>query len=216
MARDGIWQAWQGMWLSSAVLTPLGVFLTYKAVNDSVILNPDTYINALKNVVGKRPGRKVEMKEVIIYAPDYDAVLPRLDKLSADCSTYIGCHRRWVNYLRYWKYGGKDHEAERLALEMENIIEELSNSDQQLLLNKLMDFPIIGNYHQLNANINNKLALTIGCFLPIGLPVYLLAVYQRKLLRQDIMTVQKVSEELNSMIFSLHLSNEIDNTRNYE
>lgn len=48
MARDGVWEAWQGMWLSSAILAPLGIFLTYKAVNDSVILNADTYLNALK------------------------------------------------------------------------------------------------------------------------------------------------------------------------
>lgn len=48
MARDGVWTAWQGMWLSSFVLTPLGVFLTYKAVNDSVILNADTYLNAIR------------------------------------------------------------------------------------------------------------------------------------------------------------------------
>ncbi len=49
MARDGIWPAWEGMWLSAAVLTPLGLFLTYKAVNDSVILNPDAYLDALKH-----------------------------------------------------------------------------------------------------------------------------------------------------------------------
>ena len=89
MARDGIWEAWEGMWLSAAVLTPLGIFLTYKAVNDSVIMNADTYINALKNLVGRRAGRKVERKEVIIYTPDYDAILPRLTKLSADCKQYL-------------------------------------------------------------------------------------------------------------------------------
>ena len=206
MARDGIWPEWEGMWLSSAVLMPLGVFLTYKAVNDSVILNPDTYLNALKNLVGKKPGRKVERKEVIIYTPDYNAILPRLTKLRSDCAIYIKGHKRWINYFFYWKSGGKDHAAEILAQEMESIIEELSNSDQNLLLNKLMDYPIIGNYHQLNENISDKVAMAIGYFIPIGIPIYLLAIYQRKLLRQDIITVQKVSEEVKEMIFSLHLS----------
>ena len=41
LARDGRWEVWQGMWLSSAVLLPLGVFLTHKAVNDSAVFNPD-------------------------------------------------------------------------------------------------------------------------------------------------------------------------------
>ena len=207
MARDGIWQAWEGMWLSSAVLAPLGIVLTYKAVNDSVILNADTYLNALKNFIGKRAGRKVEKKEVIIFNPDYAAMLPRLDKLAEDCVVYLKNHKRWLNYFTFWKQGGKDHTAEQLAAEMEGIIDELGNSDQNLILNKLMDYPVIGGYNQLNANINGKVGLIFGLFFPIGVPVYLLATYQRKLLRHDIQVVQKTSRELEDMISNLETKN---------
>jgi len=200
MARDGVWPAWQGMWLSSAVLTPLGVFLTYKAVNDSVILSSDTYLNAIKNIIGKRSSRKVEKKEVIIYSPDYAGLLPRLEKLIQECQVYLTGHKRWINYISYWKEGGKDAAAESLAKEMESIIEELSNSDQNLILNKLMDYPVIGGYKQLGSHLNKNVGLLIGLFLPLGLPVYLIATYQRKLLRQDIRTVMKVSNELKDMI----------------
>ena len=127
MARDGVWPAWQGMWLSSAVLTPMGIFLTYKAVKDSVILNADTYLNALKNIIGKRSGRKIERKEVIIYAPDYAAITPRLEQLAEECAKFLAAHKRWLNYLLFWKNGGRDHAAEKIALEMEDIVEELSN-----------------------------------------------------------------------------------------
>ncbi len=207
MARDGVWEAWEGMWLSSAVLAPLGIFLTYKAVNDSVILNADTYLNALKNLIGKRSGRKVEKKEVIIFTPDYGAILPHLDKLANDCSSYLKGHKRWLNYITFWRQGGKDHTAEQLAEEMDGIIEELANSDQNLLLNKLMDYPVIGGYNQLNANLNGKIGLALGIFIPIGLPIYLLATYQRKLLRHDIQVVQKTSRELEDMIKSLETKN---------
>lgn len=207
MARDGVWAAWEGMWLSSAVLAPLGIFLTYKAVNDSVILNADTYLNALKNLIGKRSGRKVEKKEVIIFTPDYGAILPRLDKLANDCASYLKGHKRWLNYITFWRQGGKDHTAEQLAEEMDGIIEELANSDQNLLLNKLMDYPVIGGYNQLNANLNGKIGLALGIFIPIGLPIYLLATYQRKLLRHDIQVVQKTSRELEDMIKSLETKN---------
>lgn len=44
MAREGIWEAYQGMWLSAAVLFPVGVFLTYKAAVDATLFNPETYI----------------------------------------------------------------------------------------------------------------------------------------------------------------------------
>ena len=35
MAREAIWPCWAGMWLSSFVLLPIGIFLTYKAATDA-------------------------------------------------------------------------------------------------------------------------------------------------------------------------------------
>lgn len=43
MAREGIWEAYQGMWLSTAVLLPIGVFLTYMAAVDATLFNPELY-----------------------------------------------------------------------------------------------------------------------------------------------------------------------------
>lgn len=34
MSRDGVWITWQGVWLSTFVLFPLGLFLTYQAAHD--------------------------------------------------------------------------------------------------------------------------------------------------------------------------------------
>jgi lipopolysaccharide export system permease protein len=203
MARDGIWPAWEGMWFSSAVLTILATFLTYKAVNDSVILNAETYINALKKIIGKRAARKVEKKEVIIYTPDYKNLVPRLESLAENSRMYLSRHKRWLNYITYWKGGGKDADAEQIVSEMEFIVEELSNSDQNLLLNKLMDYPVIGGYKQLGGKLGKRVSLAIGLFLPLGLSVYFATTYQRKLLRQDIRTVQKISEELKEIITNL-------------
>lgn len=39
-----------GMWASSYILLPVGLFLTYKASNDSVIMNVDTYTAFLKKI----------------------------------------------------------------------------------------------------------------------------------------------------------------------
>ena len=44
MAREAIWPCWAGMWLSSFVLLPIGMFLTYKAATDSPLFNPDAWI----------------------------------------------------------------------------------------------------------------------------------------------------------------------------
>lgn len=39
IAREGIWDVWQGMWLSPSILLPIGVFLTYLAATDNTVLN---------------------------------------------------------------------------------------------------------------------------------------------------------------------------------
>ena len=39
-----------GMWASSYILLPIGIFLTYKATTDSVIMNIDTYLMFLKKI----------------------------------------------------------------------------------------------------------------------------------------------------------------------
>ena len=43
MAREGLWSAFEGTWLSSSVLLPLGIFLTYKAATDATLFNFEEY-----------------------------------------------------------------------------------------------------------------------------------------------------------------------------
>ena len=60
MAREALWPCWQGMWLSSFVLLPIGIYFTYKATTDSSILKPmdiirwfsDQYKN-IRNIFSK-------------------------------------------------------------------------------------------------------------------------------------------------------------------
>ena len=54
MAREALWPCWSGMWLSSMVLLPIGIFLTYTAATDSPLFNPEAwvkYIHKLKKIV---------------------------------------------------------------------------------------------------------------------------------------------------------------------
>lgn len=46
--REGILIAPIGMWISSFILLPLGIFLSYKATTDSALLNTDAYVQAFK------------------------------------------------------------------------------------------------------------------------------------------------------------------------
>ena len=52
-AEEGQLSPFMGMWLSIFILTPLGIFLTYKAMRDSALFNIDAYLIPLKNLWNK-------------------------------------------------------------------------------------------------------------------------------------------------------------------
>jgi lipopolysaccharide export system permease protein len=200
MARDGIWLPWTGMWLSSAILLLLGIFLTYKAVNDSVILNAETYLDAIKRFFGKREFRKIEKKELVMEKPDYYLILQNLNDLKEEILKYISKNKRWLNYLNFWKQGGIDYEAKNISAELEDIVRKLENSDRILVLNKTMDFPVIENYRLTNFTISPKIGTTLAIIFPIGGIIYLISVYKRKLLLQDMNLTVKVCDEIKELI----------------
>ncbi|MBO7458399.1 MAG: LptF/LptG family permease [Paludibacteraceae bacterium] len=51
MAREALWPCWTGMWLSSFVLLPIGIFLTYKAATDSPLFNPEAWVIGWKRMM---------------------------------------------------------------------------------------------------------------------------------------------------------------------
>ncbi|MCQ2311280.1 MAG: LptF/LptG family permease [Paludibacteraceae bacterium] len=63
MAREGLWPVWQGMWLSSAVLLPIGIFLSYKAATDSGIFNPEVWVKIYERMVQKIKVRWTKLKK---------------------------------------------------------------------------------------------------------------------------------------------------------
>ena len=48
LAKEGNWEAVYGVWLSTFILTPIAVYLTWKATNDSALLDTDWYAGRIK------------------------------------------------------------------------------------------------------------------------------------------------------------------------
>jgi lipopolysaccharide export system permease protein len=44
MAREAVWTTFEGMWLSSSVLLPIGIFITYKAATDATLFEAEHYL----------------------------------------------------------------------------------------------------------------------------------------------------------------------------
>ncbi len=65
MAREGLWEPFAGMWLSSSVLLPVGIFLTYKAAVDASLFRSEHYIVLWNSIMKKIKSlkRKKEIEE---------------------------------------------------------------------------------------------------------------------------------------------------------
>ena len=143
LARDGRWVVWQGIWLSSAVLLPLGIFLTKKAVNDSAVFNPDVWLNFIRRFTGLHQTRKLAAKEVIINEVDTTEALNRIGQLRASCQQFLDTYPTRQGYIEYWQQGMDKTTIKTLAEQVDNVVDYLSNSRDQMVLNKAMDYPII-------------------------------------------------------------------------
>lgn len=169
LARDGSVTVEYGMWISTVVLAPLGAFLTYKANNDSVVFNLDAYVSRIRRFLGLRSGRLILRKDVIIYAPDYQAEADNVAALTQHCNEYIQLHKlpHAPSYIRLFFKQNVNDDLHALQAEIEGLIERLSNSRDLHLLDALNKYPEI----HLEANTSFKqhwLNLLIGMLLPAG------------------------------------------------
>ena len=65
LAKEGNWNAVYGMWLSTFILTPIAIYLTYKATNDSALLDTDWYAGKIKALKDRlTPGIKKTMNAI--------------------------------------------------------------------------------------------------------------------------------------------------------
>lgn len=200
LGKEGVLPAWQGVWLSSMVLFPIGVFFTYKAINDSAVFNPDAYRNFFRKITGAHVARKIEIKELIIDNIDKTVARERIDSLRNIAQTFLNKYSGRQTYIRYWLSGYPSVEISNISVNLESTIDYLTNSRYGLLVNKLMDFPILRNlilYHPMP--IHNVGWLFIIVF-PIGLPIYLIGIKQQKILKREISTIVSVCNQLDDLL----------------
>lgn len=156
MARDGKIDVYQGMWMSSAVLLPLGIFFTYKAVGDSAVFNVDAYRNFFNRLIGREPKRNLELKEVVmrdIVPEDAVAMIARFD---ADCRREAEKISRKNALMRRMSIKGLHH----LKDSLNDIVDYLSNSRDMAVVNLLNNYPFNITSRNLGAVIDNNRNLT--------------------------------------------------------
>lgn len=174
MARDGKIPVWEGMWLSSAVLLPLGIWVTFKAVKDSAVFNADSWQRAMRVLTGKNK-RALAVKEVIIEDVDPREARMRLADVSALSDEFLRRYPRPQNYLAYW-HGGFDPDLlSRLIASLELTVSYLSNTRSRALMERLNELPIIQNLMLLHPAPRSRWTRAAMWFFPVGLPVWAVA-----------------------------------------
>lgn len=199
-ALNGRWAVWEGMWLSSAVLLALGIFLTYKAINDSAVFNKDAYLNFLRKIIGKSETRNVVHKEVIIDEATPEEILEQVETLDKECNSLIEkTGGKAQSFFSYWTRGYDRKAIHRLHDEVENFVERAQNCRSALLVSKLMDYPILRNLLLYNPCGHKTIGWIIMWLLPITLPLYLIGNWEQKQLRHELQVIRHTNREIGNI-----------------
>lgn len=140
MARDAKVETWMGIWLSSAVLFPLGLFFTYKAVNDSAVFNMDAYKNFFARLTGRRH-RELELKEIVmepVNVPETINAIKRFDSELKAADSRLSKNKLMRLIIRFtsWAKTGR-----ALDQQMNRIVEHLSNTTSHSIIAAVNLYP---------------------------------------------------------------------------
>lgn len=202
MARSGMWTIWFGKSLAPAVLVPMAVFFTYKATNDSVVFNADLYADIFRRFFGLRIKRPIYRKEVVINDPHYADDLAQLQQMNNEIVEYSHTHRlkrapSWVKV--FFKYE-PDNVMERIVPQLEQIIEDLSNSRDRTIINHLSMYPVMSERAHTRPFERKWLNIVAAIVVPLGFVLYMRMWHYRLRLQRDLKVVQTENKIIMSRI----------------
>ena len=198
MARDDNWTVWFGKGIAMAVLTPLAVFFTYKANNDSTVFNMDAYRLLFRRMLGLRMKRNIVAKEVIINDPDYETDSFLLSDINKEIDTYSQEHHllRWPNPIKVFFRPGDDRQIIDISERLEAVIDDLSNSRDKQTLHLLNQYPVLATHAHTRPFRQRWLNALTGIVLPLGIFFYIRMLRFRLRLHKDLKTIEKTSNAI--------------------
>lgn len=198
MAREGEWYIWIGSWLSTLVLVPLGVILTYQSNRDSTILNMDAYKEFFRKLFGIKEKRNITLKEVIIEDPDYPADYKKLDEIAHISHKFRKDNKlkKLPSLKRIFFREGNESVIVNMSEELDMLAEEMGNSKNKKVIIYINELPII-EAKAITSPIDNKwLNILAIIVFPIGTAIYIRACIYRLRLLRDLIKLEKTSKKL--------------------
>ena len=204
MAREDEWTVWFGMLISTIVLTPVAVFFTDKANNDSVVFNIDIYKNFAMKALGIRTKRHIYRKEVIIEDPKYMADAQMLEAINSEIYQYSKEHKLlyWPNPIKVFFKAGDDQRIEEINDKLEATIEDLSYTTDKLILTELNNYPVVSPNAHTRPFRRKWMNIITGLVLPVGIFFYFRMIRFRLRLYKDLRTIRHTSDRIVSHLYN--------------
>ena len=202
VARSGEMNIVLGVWMSTLVLMPIGIFFTYNSNKDSVVFNAELYLGVFKWLLGMRPSRHLIKKEVIIEDPNYRQIYQITNDLSAQCNQYLQQHRLTTapNYFKIFNSHGADNQIADISKTLEAMIEELSNSKDRIILKSLNNYPILSTEAHKRPFDRYWLNILTGILIPVGLFFYFRIWFFRLRLEKDLKKITQTNNTIQEQI----------------
>ncbi len=179
-----------------AVLIPMAVFFTYKANNDSAVFNADMYRLLLMKMYGIRVKRSISSKEVILHDPDYRKAAEQLSDLNVRIAAYAKIRRlkSAPNIIKVFFRYHTDHVIEKINDELENVIDDLSNTRNKVIMTELNKYPILAVKAHTRPFDHKWLNILAAIIVPAGIFFYFRMWRFRLRLYRDLRTITSCND----------------------
>lgn len=175
MSRQGSWPIWIGHWLAIAIMSPLAVFVTYKAMNDSMVFNADGWKRFFTRLLGLRAKRSIQGKEVVIEPPRYKLDNETLLQINGEVMEYSRRHnlKSLPNLIKvFFKYE-EDHDIEAISDKLEKVIRDLSNTRDKQVMHLINQYPVLAVKAHTRPFDRRWMNIVAAIIVPVGIFTYL-------------------------------------------
>lgn len=146
MSYNGQWPVWIGMWLSSFLLLPTGVILTWLATRDSARLNVDALGMTVKRFLRPVQRRSLTVRELVLQPMEPVEV----EKMIAETERRLHLLQNHTflsqGYLKPRELTTLNTLYHQLYLQLEGLVDRGIDYKEGLLLAPLQELPQIGKY----------------------------------------------------------------------
>ncbi len=213
MARQGSWAIWFGKGLSSAVLIPTAIFITYKANKDSAVFNMDAYRTLFMRMLGLRTRRHISSKEVIIHTPDYLQDAETLRTISEEVTSYAQAYKLTLppHFVKTFFVYRPDHQIEQINDKLEAVIEDLSNTRNRVVLTELNKYPVLAVKAHTRPFEHKWLNVAAAIIVPLGLFLYFRMWRFRLRLHRDLKAIIAANDAIIKEVERMEASKQTQN-----